>query len=121
MSLHHVRSRRRRRRIAAKGGHAKAVKQRAAKTPLLPYAGTFLDFLDAVGRSGSTRSTWRIFWKAADGSPLDEAELKTFRLHTGRTTPPTKPARSVTVIAGRRSGKSENVTARATWRAISRD
>src|SRR6266550_1009269 len=122
MSLKHVRSRRRRRRIASKGGQARVAKAKArAKLPPPPYAGTFLEFLDAVGRSGSTRSTWRIFWKAADGLPLDEAELQTFRLHTGRATPPTSPARSVTVIAGRRSGKSENVTARATWRAISRD
>src|SRR5947209_170734 len=118
MSLKHVRSRRRRKRIASLGGKARAAKRRAAKKPVPPYAGTFLDFLDAVGRSGSTRATWRTFWRVADGLPLDEAELKAFRLHTGRTTPPTKPAREVWCLAGRRSGKSENIVTRATWRAI---
>src|SRR5439155_10613720 len=98
-----------------------AAKRRAAKAPVLPYAGTFLAFLDAVGRSGPTRAAWHAFWKVADGLPLDPGELATFRLHTGRTTPPTTPAREVWCIAGRRAGKSENVTARATWRAISRD
>src|SRR2546430_1139038 len=110
MSLKHVRSRRRRKRIASKGGYAKAAKRRAAKKSVPPYAGSFLTFLDAVGRGGPTRAAWRIFWKVVDGLPLDDAELQTFRLHTGRTTPPTSPAREVWVIAGRRAGKSENVT-----------
>ena len=109
------------RRISVLGGQARSAKRRAAKAPVLPYAGGFLPFLDAVGRSGPTRRAWRTFWKAADGLPLDPAEVEIFRLHTGRTTPPTTPAREVWVIAGRRGGKSENVTARATWRAISKD
>src|SRR5436309_15109135 len=109
MSLKHVRSRRRRRRIASKGGVAAKAKRQAAKKSVPPYAGTFLTFLDAVGRGGPTRATWRIFWKLADGLPLDPGELATFRLHTGRTTPPTRPATAVWCIAGRRSGKSENI------------
>ena len=81
----------------------------------------FLDFLDAVGRSGPTRQAWRTFWKAADGLPLDPDELTIYRQHTGRRKPPTRPAREVWCISGRRSGKSENVVLRETWRAIARD
>jgi len=109
------------RRIASLGGEAAKAKRRAAKEPVLPYAGLFFDFLDTVGRSGPTRAAWRVFWKTADGLALDPDELAAFRLHTGRTTPPTAPAREVWCIAGRRSGKSENVATRAVWRAISRD
>ncbi|PYO41402.1 MAG: hypothetical protein DMD33_14100 [Gemmatimonadetes bacterium] len=100
---------------------AKFRAKKAAKAPVPPYAGTFLTFLDQVGRSGPTRQAWWIFWKAVDGLPLDPGELETFRLHTGRSTPPTTPARECWVIAGRRAGKSENVTAREVWRAISTD
>lgn len=53
--------------------------------------------------------------------PLDTDELAVYQLHTGRTTAPTKAARECWLPAGRRGGKSENLTARATWRAISRD
>lgn len=109
------------RRIASKGGAARVAKLKAAVAPPTPYGGSFLDFLDAVGRTGPSRAAWRTFWKAADGLALDPGEVETFKLHTGRSTRPTKPAREITVIAGRRSGKSENIVTRATWRAISRD
>src|SRR5207244_9565036 len=79
--------------IASKGGQARQAKDRAAKAPVPPYGGSFLDFLDAVDRGGPTRAAWRVFWKVADGLPLDPAELPVFQLHTGRTTPPTSPAR----------------------------
>ena len=85
---------------------AKFRAKKAAKAPVPPYAGTFLTFLDQVGRSGPTRQAWWIFWKAVDGLPLDPGELETFRLYTGRSTPPTTPARECWVIAGRRAGKS---------------
>ena len=84
----------------AKGGSARAAKARAKRTPIQPYAKPFLTFLDAVGRGGPTRQTWRIFWRLADGLPLDPGEVESFRLHTGRTTPPTKPATAVWCIAG---------------------
>src|SRR5207247_7405447 len=58
---------------------------------------------------------------AADGLPLDEIELTTFRQHTARDSAPTTPARECWLPAGRRAGKSENMAARATWRAISRN
>jgi len=109
------------RQIAALGGKAKAAKERAAKLPIPPYGGSFLEFVDAVGRGGPSRAAWRTFWKVADGLPLEADEVETFRLHTGRSSPPTSPAREVWVIAGRRAGKSEQAVTRATWRAISKD
>lgn len=94
----------------------------AARTGrVIPYAGGFLDFLDAVGKSGPSRAAWRVLWKVADGLALDPDEVAVFQRHTGRTTPPTDPAREVWCIAARRSGKSEQTVARACWRAISRD
>ena len=68
---------------------------RWAKRPTdMPYGGDFLSFLDATGRGGPSRATWRAFWKAADGLPLDETELVSFRRHTGRQTPPTTDAQT---------------------------
>lgn len=110
-----------RRAIAQKGALAKAAAVRAAKAPPPPYAHDFLTFLDEVEKSGPTRAVWRVFWKAADGLPLDAEELAIFQRHTGRQAAPTARARSCWVPAGRRGGKSDNVTARATWRSISRD
>jgi len=60
-----------------------------------------------------------VFWKAADGLPLDPDELLIFQRHTGRQTAPTAPARECWGIGGRRGGKSENMISRATHRAIS--
>jgi hypothetical protein len=37
---------------------------------------------------------------------MDAAELAIYRHHTGRTAPPTKPARYAELVAGRRGGKS---------------
>ncbi len=84
-----------------------------------PYTGNFLAVLDATGRGGPSRATWRVFWKAADGLPLDAPELEAFARHTGRETPPTRAAAECWICAGRRGGKSENMVTRATWRAVS--
>jgi hypothetical protein len=100
-----------------RGAAAKWAKPRPGE----PFAGTFLDFLEGTGRSGPSRATWRVFWKAADGLPLDDTELTTFRQHTARDHAPTTPARECWLPAGRRAGKSENMASRATWRAISRN
>lgn len=107
--------------MGRKGGQASAAKRRAAAQPLQPYAGDFLTFRDAVGRSGPTRALWTVLWRAVDGLPLDSEQLEAWRLHTGRQEPPAAPCREVWVPAGRRSGKSENVMLRATWRCIARD
>ncbi len=102
--------------LGKKGALARWAKPRSGE----PYTGSFLDFLDAIGRSGPSRATWRAFWRAADGLPLSDPELELYRRHTGRQQAPTVPARECWVPAGRRGGKSENMIARATWRAISR-
>src|SRR6266566_6099044 len=103
---------------AAKIRHAR---EKARKAGPEPYAKPFLTFLDAIGRGGPSRLVWRVFWKAADGLPLDADELAIYRIHTGRETAPTAPARECWIPAGRRGGKSENMIARATWRAISQN
>jgi hypothetical protein len=94
---------------------------RAAKAPVPPYSGDFLTFREAVGRAGPTRALWTVLWRAVDGLPLDAEQLAASRLHTGRHDAPTAPCREVWVPAGRRSGKSENVMLRATWRCIATD
>jgi hypothetical protein len=106
------------RRRAQLGGVARARKLKAARGEAPPYAGPFLDFLDAARRGGPSRATWRVFWKAADGLPLDADELAVFRAHTGRATAPTAPARECWLVGGRRGGKSEQLVTRALWRAI---
>ena len=94
-----------------RGGIERARRLRAARGQVEPYAGPFLDFLDATGRSGPTRIVWRVFWKVADGLPLEPDEVAIYRRHTARETPPTAPARECWLPAGRRGGKSENMTA----------
>ena len=101
------------------GGLAKAAKR--PKTAPAPYGAPFLAFVEAIGRGGPSRATWRVFWKGADGLPLDDSELEVFKRHTARDRAPTEPARECWIPAGRRGGKSENAIERATWRAISRD
>jgi len=100
------------------GGEARARQLRALKGETRPYGESFLTFLDAAGCSGPTRAVWRVFWKAADGLPLDPDELVVFGLHTGRQTAPTAPVRECWVPAGRRGGKSEQMVMRSLWRAI---
>jgi hypothetical protein len=116
-----IRSRRQAKELGRKGGLAKAAKTRAAKAAPAPYSGDFLTFREAVGRGGPTRALWTVLWRAADGLPLDTDQRAAWRLHTGRQDAPTAPRRELWVPAGRRSGKSENVMLRATWRCISRD
>ena len=70
--------------LAREYGRRGAAARWAKPRPGEPFRGSFLAFLDAIGRSGPSRATWRVFWKAADGLPLDEIELTTFRQHTAR-------------------------------------
>jgi hypothetical protein len=50
---------------------------------------------------------WSVFLRALDGLPITAPEdLALFRKCTGRLHPPTAPAKSALVLAGRRSGKS---------------
>jgi hypothetical protein len=99
-----------------KSGVARRAKRQGA---VVPYAAGFLTFRDTVGRGGTTRELWAVIWKAADGLPLTATERARFRTHTARQEPPAR-CRELWILAGRRSGKSENMMLRATWRAISR-
>lgn len=103
------------------GGKKSQAVQRAKKSPAPPYAGSFLDFLDAAGAVGPSWYAWRVFWKAVDGVPLDDAELVVFKRHTGREKAPSKHVREAWAVVGRRGRKSWMLAARAVWRAISRD
>ena len=108
------------RELGRRGGLARAERHRA-RHALEPYGSDFLTFRDDVGRGGPTRALWTVLWRGVDGLPLDAEQLAAWRLHTGRQDAPTTPCREVWVPAGRRSGKSENVMLRATWRCIARD
>ena len=68
----------------------------AARDPKL-FAGWF--------RRG-TFGAWFAFLAAAFGLPMTDDQLATYRQFTGRTDPPTSPAREVWLICGRRAGKS---------------
>jgi hypothetical protein len=48
---------------------------------------------------------WRAFLAAVFGLPMSEAHQACYRAHTGRSVPPTTPAREVYVPVGRRGGK----------------
>ncbi|MFN8545728.1 MAG: hypothetical protein U0807_16200 [Candidatus Binatia bacterium] len=49
---------------------------------------------------------WRAFAASVYGLPLDPEGLALYRQATGRTAPPTEPAREAFALCGRRSGKS---------------
>lgn len=111
------------REVARLGGLAKAANRaaEAEREAGRPYAGAFLEFLEATGRSGPSRAVWRVFWKAADSLPLAPDELVIFQRHTGRTVAPVARPVECWVVAGRGGGKSVSMVERATWRAISFD
>ena len=53
-----------------------------------------------------TYGTWEVIFRAMDALPPEPGDLETFTALTGRTKWPTKPAREIWIIAGRRSGKT---------------
>lgn len=55
---------------------------------------------------GDTWEGWRAFLAALFALPMTDAQLDTYRAHTGRTEPPETPFREAAVICGRRAGKS---------------
>lgn len=60
-------------------------------------------------------SPWKVFLKALQALPMDEADLATYRHHTGRTSPPAKAARYAELVVGRRGGKSRILALIATY------
>ena len=74
----------------------------AAKGSILKLMGTVL----GAQFAGGSWDGWRVILKAMFALPLEDGELETFEALTGRTAAPTKVAREVWAICGRRAGKS---------------
>lgn len=55
---------------------------------------------------GGTWDAWRVFISAMFALPMTDAELATYRHHTGRTAAPVQPFQEAALICGRRGGKS---------------
>lgn len=66
-----------------------------------------------------TFRTWFTITKAIEGLPLNDEELETFHLLTGRTEAPKTAAKEVWIIAGRRAAKSRQMAMNAVWKATS--
>jgi hypothetical protein len=60
---------------------------------------------------------WQAFLEALWALPMSEAHLALYRRHTGRSEPPTKPARYGELVVGRRGGKSRILALIATYLA----
>lgn len=65
-----------------------------------------------------TWAGWRSFWKMIFALPMDDEDLEIFRECTGRTLPPTAPAKEVTEIVGRRGGKTRVAATTTAWLAV---
>jgi hypothetical protein len=71
--------------------------------------------------SGSWRA-WEVFLAALFGLPIEEKDAAAlFARHTGRSTPPTAPAREAWLVVGRRGGKSSIAALVAVYLACFRD
>ena len=88
-----------------KGGQARAAQRRQERGP---YEGTILDVMDAAGMTGPTWKPWRAFWKSVFGLELDQGDLRIFKRHTERDSPPLRPVKEVAMAMGRRAGKTNN-------------
>lgn len=64
---------------------------------------------------------WRVFLGALFALPIADSDLELYRRHTGRTLPPTDPAREAWMIVGRRGGKSRIAALLALFLACFRD
>lgn len=70
---------------------------------------------------GDSWGAWRAFLRALFGLPMGEADLRLYREHTGRETPPETAAMEAYGIVGRRGGKSRVAAAIAVFLAAFRD
>ncbi len=68
-------------------------------------------------RDPATWRSWRVVIKALFGLPMTRHQRELYQELTGRTTPPTKPAKEAWIIAGRRGGKSYIAALIATYLA----
>jgi len=70
---------------------------------------------------GESFAAWEVLLRALFALPMTEAQLEVYREHTGRTDPPTRPAREAWLIVGRRGGKSLIAALLAVYAALFRD
>lgn len=69
---------------------------------------------------GPSWAAWRTFWRVGTGASLSEGDLATFTRCTSRKRPPAGPPRAVTLIVGRRGGKTRGACALAALHAAIR-
>lgn len=67
---------------------------------------------------GPSWDRWKVFLAALFGLPMTTEQVEIFRHHTGRTTPPSAPARECWCCCGRRSGKSAIAGAVSTYLSV---
>ena len=60
---------------------------------------------------------WLAFLEALQALPMSAEHLALYRKHTGRSEPPTEPARYAELVVGRRGGKSRILALIATYLA----
>jgi len=77
-------------------------------------------FGPAFGNQVTWRA-WRVFLRAVFGLPMSVEDTAIFERHTGRTRPPTAPAKEAWAICGRRGGKSRIAATEAVYLACFRD
>ncbi len=70
---------------------------------------------------GETWRAWRVFLAALFGLSIAESDAALYGQHTGRTSPPTGPAREGWVVVGRRGGKSRIAALVAVFLSCFRD
>jgi hypothetical protein len=70
---------------------------------------------------GAAWTPWRAFLKALYGRPLTEEETEIYKACTGRQESPLAPFQTVSLVCGRRSGKSAVAGALAVYEALFRD
>ena len=69
-------------------------------------------------RAAETWNSWRAFLAAVYGLPMSEAELETFRAHTGVRTPRPGGYAETVAVTGRQSGKTRIAATLAVYEAI---
>jgi hypothetical protein len=69
-------------------------------------------------RAAETWNSWRAFLAAVYGLPMSEADLETFRAHTGVCTPRAGGYAEAVAVTGRQSGKTRIAATLAVYEAI---
>lgn len=79
------------------------------------------DLLGSAVRDPKTWAPWRAFLKTIYSRPLNDDERALYTRCTGREEPPGAPISTVSLVCGRRSGKSAVAAAVAVYEACFRD